>query len=127
MWLLACLALLPDPVRLSQLLQAAVDRGDVAGVVALVADKDRVLYHQAFGKLEANFVRRLTLELPAERGPIAINGRRVIIAVFEDQSHQAVGAAIGLIQVSNSLQMFQGPQACPRPLGRNRHGRMGRR
>ena len=52
MWLLACLALLPDPVRLSQLLQAAVDRGDVAGVVALVADKDRVLYHQAFGKLD---------------------------------------------------------------------------
>ena len=52
MWLLACLALLPDPVRLSQLLQAAVDRGDVAGLVALVADKDRVLYHQAFGKLD---------------------------------------------------------------------------
>lgn len=37
---------------LSQFLSAAVDRGDVPGVVALVVNKDGVLYERAFGKLD---------------------------------------------------------------------------
>ncbi len=36
---------------LSTFLTEAVDRGDVPGVVVLVAAPDRVLYHEAFGKL----------------------------------------------------------------------------
>src|SRR5512142_1968619 len=35
---------------LSSFLQEAVDRGDVAGVVALVMSGDRIAYHEAFGK-----------------------------------------------------------------------------
>lgn len=36
---------------LSALLNAAVAAGDLPGVVAMVVDRDRVLYHEAFGKL----------------------------------------------------------------------------
>jgi CubicO group peptidase (beta-lactamase class C family) len=36
---------------LSSFLADAVARGDVPGVVALVVDRDRVLYHEAFGKM----------------------------------------------------------------------------
>lgn len=39
-------------VEISRMLQAAVDRGDIPGVVAIVANKDRILYHQAFGKMD---------------------------------------------------------------------------
>lgn len=35
---------------LSSFLAASVSRGDVPGVVALVVDRDKVLYHEAFGK-----------------------------------------------------------------------------
>jgi CubicO group peptidase (beta-lactamase class C family) len=36
---------------LSSFLTGAVSRGDVPGVVVLVAAPDRVLYHEAFGKM----------------------------------------------------------------------------
>jgi CubicO group peptidase (beta-lactamase class C family) len=36
---------------MSALLEAAVAAGDVPGAVALVVDRDRVLYHEAFGRL----------------------------------------------------------------------------
>ena len=39
------------PAALSTFLTEAVSRGDVRGVVVLVAAPDRVLYHEAFGKL----------------------------------------------------------------------------
>lgn len=38
---------------LSALLEAAVKAGDLPGVVALVVNRDRVLYHEAFGRLDA--------------------------------------------------------------------------
>jgi len=34
------------------MLQGAVDRKDIPGVVAIVANRDRILYHQAFGKMD---------------------------------------------------------------------------
>ena len=37
----------------STFLADAVSRGDVPGVVALVVDRDKVLYHEAFGKMNA--------------------------------------------------------------------------
>src|SRR5712691_5339687 len=39
-------------ISLSQFLTAAVDRGDVPGIVALVVDREGVLYEGAFGKLD---------------------------------------------------------------------------
>jgi methyl acetate hydrolase len=36
---------------LSTFFAAAVSRGDVPGVVAIVVDRDKVLYHEAFGKM----------------------------------------------------------------------------
>jgi methyl acetate hydrolase len=39
------------PGALSSFLTEAVDRGDVPGVVVLVVAPDRVLYHEAFGKM----------------------------------------------------------------------------
>jgi CubicO group peptidase (beta-lactamase class C family) len=38
--------------EIDQLLQDAVDRKDIPGVVAIVANRDRILYHQAFGKMD---------------------------------------------------------------------------
>ena len=38
--------------QIDQLLQGAVDRKDIPGVVAIVANRDRILYHQAFGKMD---------------------------------------------------------------------------
>jgi methyl acetate hydrolase len=38
---------------LSQFFSDAVARGDVPGVVAIVVDRDQVLYHEAFGKMNA--------------------------------------------------------------------------
>ena len=38
--------------EIDQLLQGAVDRKDIPGVVAIVANRDRILYHQAFGKMD---------------------------------------------------------------------------
>src|SRR5712664_99030 len=49
---------------LSSFLQEAVDRGDVAGVVALVISDDRITYHEAFGKQDAG------RDAPIDRGSI---------------------------------------------------------
>ena len=38
--------------QIEQLFQDAVDRKDIPGVVAIVANRDRILYHQAFGKMD---------------------------------------------------------------------------
>ena len=38
--------------EIDQMLQQAVESGDIPGAVAIVANKDRVLYHQAFGKMD---------------------------------------------------------------------------
>jgi CubicO group peptidase (beta-lactamase class C family) len=38
--------------QIDQQLQGAVDRKDIPGVVAIVANRDRILYHQAFGKMD---------------------------------------------------------------------------
>ncbi len=38
--------------QIDQLLQDAVDRKDIPGVVAIVANRDRILYHQSFGKMD---------------------------------------------------------------------------
>jgi len=38
--------------EIDQLLQGVVDRKDIPGVVAIVANRDRILYHQAFGKMD---------------------------------------------------------------------------
>ena len=38
--------------EIDQLLQGAVDRKDIPGVVAIVANRERILYHQAFGKMD---------------------------------------------------------------------------
>ncbi len=38
--------------EIDQLLQDSVDRKDIPGVVAIVANRDRILYHQSFGKLD---------------------------------------------------------------------------
>ena len=37
---------------LSTFLRDAVARGEVPGVVAMVVGRDRILYHEAFGKLD---------------------------------------------------------------------------
>jgi CubicO group peptidase (beta-lactamase class C family) len=39
------------PTAISEFLRGAVERGDVPGVVALVVNRDGVIYHEAFGKL----------------------------------------------------------------------------
>jgi len=39
------------PAAISSFLRTAITRGDVPGVVALVVGPDRVLYHEAFGKM----------------------------------------------------------------------------
>src|SRR5437870_3285040 len=65
-WVLAALLLVPGSLRaaprepplvdkeaataISDFLQRAVARGDVPGVVALVFNRNRVLYREAFGK-----------------------------------------------------------------------------
>ncbi len=38
--------------EIDRMLQQAVESGDIPGVVAIVANKDHVLYHQAFGKMD---------------------------------------------------------------------------
>lgn len=38
--------------EIDQLLQGAVDRKEVPGVVAIVANRDSILYHQSFGKMD---------------------------------------------------------------------------
>ena len=38
--------------EINQLLQGAVDRQDIPGVVAIVANRDRILFHQSFGKMD---------------------------------------------------------------------------
>ena len=38
--------------EIDQLLQDAVDRKDIPGVVAIVTNRDRILYHQSFGKMD---------------------------------------------------------------------------
>ncbi len=38
--------------QIDQLLQDAVDRKEIPGVVAIVANRDRILYHQGFGKMD---------------------------------------------------------------------------
>jgi len=38
--------------QIEQLFQDAVDLKDIPGVVAIVANRDRILYHQAFGKMD---------------------------------------------------------------------------
>jgi methyl acetate hydrolase len=43
----------PGAAALSAFLQGAVARGDVPGLVAVVTGPDGVMYHQAFGKLDA--------------------------------------------------------------------------
>jgi CubicO group peptidase (beta-lactamase class C family) len=37
---------------IDQLLQGAVDRNEIPGVVAIVANKDEIMYHNSFGKLD---------------------------------------------------------------------------
>src|SRR5512134_3851396 len=44
---------------LSNFLNAAVNRGEVPGIVAIVVDPDGVVYHEAFGKL--NVARNLAM------------------------------------------------------------------
>jgi CubicO group peptidase (beta-lactamase class C family) len=41
-----------DQAALSRPLSAAVDRGDIPGVTAVLVDRNRVLYEGAFGKLD---------------------------------------------------------------------------
>ena len=41
------------PAQISAYLASAVDQGDLPGVVALVVNRERVLYHEAFGTLNA--------------------------------------------------------------------------
>ncbi len=38
---------------INQLFQGAVDRNEIPGVVAIVANKDQMLYYGAFGKIES--------------------------------------------------------------------------
>jgi methyl acetate hydrolase len=38
--------------EINQLLQSAVESGEIPGVVAIVANRDRILYHQSFGKMD---------------------------------------------------------------------------
>ena len=38
--------------EINQLLQGAVKSGEIPGVVAIVANRDRILYHQSFGKMD---------------------------------------------------------------------------
>ena len=38
--------------EINQLLQSAVESGEIPGVVAIVANRDRILYHQFFGKMD---------------------------------------------------------------------------
>jgi len=38
--------------EINQLLQSAVESGKIPGVVAIVANRDRILYHQSFGKMD---------------------------------------------------------------------------
>src|SRR5262245_6577751 len=48
--------------RLNQRLQAAVDRGDVPGVVAIAADRNRVIYSGAFGLRDAGHRQAMTTD-----------------------------------------------------------------
>ena len=38
--------------EINQLLQGAVESGEIPGVVAIVANRDRILYHQSFGQMD---------------------------------------------------------------------------
>jgi len=38
--------------EIDHFLQRAVDRNEIPGVVAIVATKDQILYHQAFGLMD---------------------------------------------------------------------------
>lgn len=46
--------------NLNEVLRAAIDRGDLPGVVLLVTSKDRILYHRSFGSLDPDRNQPLT-------------------------------------------------------------------
>ena len=48
--------------EINQLLQSSVEDGDIPGVVAIVANKDRILYHQSFGKMDVQNNRKMKKE-----------------------------------------------------------------
>ena len=48
--------------EINQLLQSSVEEGDIPGVVAIVANKDRILYHQSFGKMDVQNNRKMKKE-----------------------------------------------------------------
>ena len=52
----------PGSLALDASLRGAVERKDVPGVVALVTDRDRVLYQSAFGVADVATGRRLTAD-----------------------------------------------------------------
>lgn len=58
-----CGALLAQPAEryaaIAPRMQAFVDRGEIAGVVALIASRDRILYLNAFGKSDLSKDRRM--------------------------------------------------------------------
>ena len=48
--------------RLNQRLEAAVARGDVPGIVAIAADRDRVIYSRAYGLRDAGHREAMTAD-----------------------------------------------------------------
>ena len=41
---------MPQPQGVDEVLETAIERGDVPGVVAMAATRDRVVYQAAFGR-----------------------------------------------------------------------------
>jgi len=94
---------------LSRFLTQAVSRGDVPGVVVLVTAPDRVLYHEAFGKM--NLAQRVDMRKDAifriASMTKAITSVGVMILVEEGQ--------VGLDdEVSKYLPQFKNPQVMSR-------------
>ena len=59
----------PGSAALDASLRGAVERKDVPGVVALVTDRERVLYQSAFGVADVSTGRPLTQDALLKRPP----------------------------------------------------------
>lgn len=91
--------------EIDQFLLTAVERQDVPSVVGIVADKGRVLYHQAFGKL--NTASRL--RSPAGAMFRVMSMTKPITSVVAMTFHEA--GQLGLDDlVSRFLPKFKNPQ-----------------
>ena len=57
------------PTALSQFFSDVIARGDVPGIVAIVVGPDKVLYHEAFGKMDVAHDLQMLLVVRSWIGP----------------------------------------------------------